>query len=152
MMQASCLLCQHGTVALEVGDAGSTPADEGATMSGASPDQEIDESVFMKESLKLGPFQTQIIKCKAKPLLGESAHVMITPLTAYEAQSDGAWPLPLLEELCLTQRHAGCRSDMPQPVPVVQHSGISSKKEWNSVLLHGFLQASMHVQKRTCTC
>ena len=56
MMQALCLLCWHGTVAPEVGDTGSTTADEGATMSGASQDQEIDEPVFMKESLKLGPF------------------------------------------------------------------------------------------------
>ena len=47
----------------------------------------------MKESLKLGPFQTQIIECKTKPLLGESAHMMITPLRAYEAQPDGARPL-----------------------------------------------------------
>ena len=92
-MWASCLLCQHGTVAPDVGDAGSTPADKRATVSGASKDQEIDEPVFMKESLKLGPFQIQIIECKTKPLLGESAHMMITPLRAYKAQPDGAWPL-----------------------------------------------------------
>ena len=48
----------------------------------------------MKESMKLGPFQTQIIECKTKPLLGESAHMMVIPLKAYEAQPDGAWPLP----------------------------------------------------------
>ena len=64
-------------------------------MSGAAPDPEIEEPVFMKESVKLGPFQTQIIKCKTKPLLGESAHVMVTPLKAGEAQPDGTWPLPL---------------------------------------------------------
>ena len=63
-MWASCLLCWCGTVAPEVGDTGSTPAYEGAT---TSVDQEIDEPVFMKESLKLGPFQTQIIECKTKP-------------------------------------------------------------------------------------
>ena len=94
MTWASHLLCWCGAVALEVGDAGSAPADEGATTSMASPDQEIDESVFMRESLKLGPFQTQIIECKTKPLLGESAHVMIMPLRACEAQPDGAWPFP----------------------------------------------------------
>ena len=49
----------------------------------------------MKESLRQGLFQTQIIECKTKPLLGESAHMMIMPLRACEAQSDGAWPLPL---------------------------------------------------------
>ena len=84
MTWASCLLCWHGTVALEVGDMDSTSANEGATVSVASLDQEIDEPVFMKESLKLGPFQTQIIECKTKPLLGESAHMMIMPLRAYE--------------------------------------------------------------------
>ena len=89
MTQASHLLCWCGTLALKVGDVSSAPADEGATMSVASPDQEIDESVFMKESLKLGPLQTQIIECKTKPLLGESAHMMITPLRAYKAQPDG---------------------------------------------------------------
>ena len=93
MMWASHFLCQHGTVAPKVGDEGSTPTDEGATTSVASPDQEIDELVFMKESLRLGPFQTQIIECKTKPLLGESAHMMIMPLRACEAQSDGVWPL-----------------------------------------------------------
>ena len=93
MMWASHLLCWHGTVAPEAGDTGSAPADEGATTSMASPDQEMDKPVFMKESLKLGLFQSQIIECKTKPLLGESAHVMIMPLRACEAQPDGAWPL-----------------------------------------------------------
>ena len=91
-MQASHL-CWHGTAAPEAGDAGSAPTDEGTTMSMASPDQEIDEPVFMKKSLKLGPFQTQIIECKTKPLLGESAHVRIMPLRACEAQLDGVQPL-----------------------------------------------------------
>ena len=92
-MQASHLLCQCGTAASEVGDKGSTPMDEGATVSVASPDQEIDEPVFMKESLRLGQFQIQIIECKTKPLLGESTHMMIMPLRACEAQPDGVWPL-----------------------------------------------------------
>ena len=60
----------------------------------ASPNQEIDKPVFMKESLKLGPFQTQIIECKTKLLLGKSAHMMIRPLRACEAHPDGVWPLP----------------------------------------------------------
>ena len=96
MMWASHLLCWHRTAALEAGDVRSAPADEGATASVASLDQEIDKPVFMKESLKLGPFQTQIIECKTKPLLGESAHVMIMPLKAYKAQPDRAQPLPSL--------------------------------------------------------
>ena len=94
-MQASHLLCQHSAVVPEVGDAGGAPADEGTTTSMALPDQEIDKPVFMKESLKLGPFQTQIIECKTKPLVGESAHMMIMPLRAYEAQPEGPQPLLL---------------------------------------------------------
>ena len=85
----------------EAGDKASSPVGEGATASVASPDQEIDKPVFRKESLRLGPFQTQIIKCKTKPLLGESAHVMIMPLRVCEAQPDGALPLlPGLHVLC----------------------------------------------------
>ena len=95
MAWASHLLCCHGTAAPQSGDASSTPADEGVTMSEASQDLEIDEPIFMKESMKLDPFQTHIIVCKTKPLLGESAHVMVTPLKAGEAQLDWAWPLPL---------------------------------------------------------
>ena len=95
MTQISRLLCWHGTAAPEVGDTGSAPADEGATASIVSQDQEIDKPVFMKESLKLGPFQTQIIECKTKPLLEVSAHMMIMPLRAYETHPDWAWPLPL---------------------------------------------------------
>ena len=86
-------LCWYGTVTLRAGDTGSTPADEGATVYVTSLDQEIDEPVFMKESLKLGLFQIQIIECKTKPLPGESAHMMITPLRAYEAQPERVQPL-----------------------------------------------------------
>ena len=79
----------------EAEDEASFSIDERATTSVASTDQEIDEPVFMKESLRLGPFQTQIIECKTKSLLGKSAHVMIMPLNACEAQPDGVQPLLL---------------------------------------------------------
>ena len=49
----------------------------------------------MKESMKLGPLQTQIIDCKTKHLLGESACVMVMPLKAGEAQPGGPWLLAL---------------------------------------------------------
>ena len=74
MAWASCLLCQCGTAAPWSGNASSTSANEGATTSGAALDPKIDEAIFMKESMKLGQFQTQIIKCKTKRLLGERAH------------------------------------------------------------------------------
>ena len=49
----------------------------------------------MKENVRLGLFQTQILECRIKPLIGESAHIMVTPLRAGETQpGGGAWPLP----------------------------------------------------------
>ena len=60
----------------------------------SSQNSEIDELIFMKENVRLGPFQTLILKCKTKPLFGESAHVMVMPLKAVESQVSGTWPLP----------------------------------------------------------
>ena len=48
----------------------------------------------MKENVRLGPFQTQILEYKVKPLIGESTHVMVIPLKAGESQPGGVWPLP----------------------------------------------------------
>ena len=48
----------------------------------------------MKENVRLGLFQTQIREYRVKPLIGESTHVMVTPLRAGEAQPGGVWPLP----------------------------------------------------------
>ena len=47
----------------------------------------------------------------------------------------------------LTQRHAECGGNTPQPVPMVQHSGIGSEKGWNSALLCRFPQAQCMYQK-----
>ena len=47
----------------------------------------------MKENVRLGPFQTQILKCRVKPLIGESAHVIVMPLRAGESQLGGVHPL-----------------------------------------------------------
>ena len=74
--------------------AGSFPSEGGATATKTSQGQEIDESIVMKESMKLGLFQTQIIECKTKLWLGESAHVIMTPFKSGEAQPSRAWPLP----------------------------------------------------------
>ena len=73
---------------------GSTPMEEGAAASEGSQDQEINEPVLMRESMKLGPFQTEIMEGKIKSLLGESIHTMVALLNAGEAQPRGAWPLP----------------------------------------------------------
>ena len=47
----------------------------------------------MRENVRLGPFQSQTLECRVKPLIGESTHVMVTPLRAGETQPSGAWPL-----------------------------------------------------------
>ena len=76
---------------LTSGDVGSTPVEEGAVAPADLQDQEINEPVTMRESMKLGPFQTEIIEGKIKPLLGESAHTMVAPL---KTQPGGAQPFP----------------------------------------------------------
>ena len=42
--------------------------------------------VTVRGSICLGPFQTKIIEGQVKPLFGDMAHVMITPLKAGEGQ------------------------------------------------------------------
>ena len=90
MMKASHLLSRWGTVVEDQGMAGDGPAQEGAAAPESPAGWEVDEPVFMKENVRLGPFQTQILECKVKPLIGENAHVMVTPLRAGESQPGGA--------------------------------------------------------------
>ena len=95
MVRASCLLKQRGTVAEDLVAASDGPMEEGATAveppDGSRPGC---GPAFMKENVRLGPFQTQILECRVKPLIGESTHVMVMPLRAGETQPGGAWPLP----------------------------------------------------------
>ena len=93
MTWASHLLCQHGTVALEVGDAGSAPADEGATMFMALSDQGIDEPVFMKESLKVGPFHFEAfaalhVHLELLPRWKYFVHALSTPIAHIVMHTD----------------------------------------------------------------
>ena len=74
------------------GTAGNSPISEGA--SGLSLALDMDEPIFMKENVRLGPFQTQILQCRVKLLIRESAPVMVMPLRAGESQSGGVCPLP----------------------------------------------------------
>ena len=68
---------------------------EGGAMASEDPaDKEINDPVLMRESLKLGPFQMEIFKGKTRAQLGESAHMMVTPMKAGESQQGGAQPLP----------------------------------------------------------
>ena len=54
---------------------------------------DVDELVMVRESVQLGLFQTEIIEGWVKPLLGDMAHIMITPLRV-EGQPREAKPLP----------------------------------------------------------
>ena len=56
---------------------------------------DVDELVTVRESICLGPFQTEIIEGQVKPLLGDMVHVMIMPLKVREGQPQEARPLPV---------------------------------------------------------
>ena len=94
MVRASHLLSRQGAVVEDPGTPGDGPAEEGATTPESPVGQEVNKPVFMRENVRLGPFQTQILECKVKPLIGESAHVMVMPLRAGESPPGGAQPLP----------------------------------------------------------
>ena len=72
-----------------VDDTGGAHVEGGAMASEDSDDLEINEPVLMRESMKLGHFQMEIIEGKMKPLLRESTHILVTPLKVGEAQWSG---------------------------------------------------------------
>ena len=49
---------------------------------------------MVRESVHLGPFQTEIIEGRVKPLLGDTAHIMVTLLKMGEGQLRDSRPLP----------------------------------------------------------
>ena len=73
---------------MDSGAVGDGPTEGAATPESASG-LEIDETIFMKENVRLGPFQIQILECRTKPLLWESIHVMVMPLKASKSQLGG---------------------------------------------------------------
>ena len=75
---AQLLSCQLGVGVL--GPEGAETLEEGAC--GGSPEVNVDELVMMWESIRLGPFQTEIIEGWVEPLLGSTSYMMITPLKA----------------------------------------------------------------------
>ena len=87
--RTSSLLSQCRTAVSSIDGIGSALVEGGATATEDSADQEIDEPVLMRESIKLGLFQMEILKGKTKTQLGESTHVMVAPLKAGEAQQSG---------------------------------------------------------------
>ena len=94
MAKASHLLSRQGTAVVDSDASGDGPAEGGATTPESSQSSKIDKIIFIKENVRLRLFQTQILECKSRLLLGESAHMMVMPLKASESQPGGAWPLP----------------------------------------------------------
>ena len=77
-------------MAVPTSDGVETPVEDA---NGGSPEGSIDELIMVWESVCLGLFQTEIIEGWVKPLLGDTSHVMITPLRA-EGQPQESKPLP----------------------------------------------------------
>ena len=88
---AQLLSCQKSTAVLAPGSV--ETQSEGA--SGGPKEVDVDELVTVRESVHLGPFQTKIIEGRIKPLLGDTAHVMVTPLKVGEGQPRDSRPFPL---------------------------------------------------------
>ena len=76
---------------------------EGA--SGGPQEVDMDELVMVRESVHLGPFHTKIIEGQVKPLLGDTAYMMVTPLKVGEGQSRDSRPLPLGLHVLHTYMH-----------------------------------------------
>ena len=55
------LLSQWSNIDEDPGVAGDSPAGQGAIVLTLSESLEVDELVYIKESVRLGPFQTQIL-------------------------------------------------------------------------------------------
>ena len=91
MTQTLHLLSRRGTINLGKGAVGGM--EEAQIPSTESTDKGIDKPILVKEHVKLGLFQTQILECKVKPLLGETALMMVCPIRLGETQLAGTHPL-----------------------------------------------------------
>ena len=83
------LSCQKSTAVLTLGSA--ETHSEGASRGPQEVD--MDELVTVRANVHLGPFQTEI-EGRVKPLFGDMAHIMVTPLKVGEGQPRGSRPLP----------------------------------------------------------
>ena len=88
---AQLLFCRKSMAVFTPGNMGKAQS-EGA--SGGPQEVDVDELVTVRESVHLGPFQTEIIEGWLKPLLGDMTHMMIMPLKTEEGQLREARPLP----------------------------------------------------------
>ena len=87
---AQLLSCWKSTAALTLGSAETQT--EGA--SGGPQEVDVDELVTVRESVCLGLIHTKIIEGWVKPLLGDTAHIMVMPLKVGEGQLRDSRPLP----------------------------------------------------------
>ena len=85
------LSCWKSMAVFTLGNVGEAQSD---SASRGAQEVDVDELVTVRESVCLGLFQIEIIEGWVKPLLGDMAHVMITPLKAGEGQPWEARPLP----------------------------------------------------------
>ena len=104
VVRVSHLLSRHGTVAEDLGVAGDGPTEQGAKTSELHVGQDLDEPIYMKESVRLGPFQTQILECRVKPLIGESAQVKLGLSMHYWSHT---WSFPQRWRLSLGKKTGG---------------------------------------------
>ena len=88
---AQLLSCQKSMVVFTLGDVGEAQSE---STSRGPQEVDVDELVTVRESIRLGPFQTKIIEGQVRPLFGDMVHVMITPLKVGEGQPQKARPLP----------------------------------------------------------
>ena len=119
------LSCQKATAILILGSVEIQA--EGASRGPQEVD--MDELVTVRESVLLGPFQTEIIEGQAKPLLGDTAHMMITPLRV-ESQPQEGTPLPTGLHVLHAYKHLkNGNSKVSLVVRNVSNSHIFLKKE-----------------------
>ena len=107
----SWLLSRRGSAVTVPDEGGDTHGSEETSVGAAPVEAGVDESVILRENVHLGPFQMEIIKGKVKPLLGETAHVMITPLKLGVTQPRGMRPLSLGLHILHTFMHLRNGSD-----------------------------------------
>ena len=89
---AQLLSCQKSAEVFTPGNAGEVQSE---VTSGGPREVDVDKLVMVRESVHLGPFQTEIIEGWVRPLFGDMTHVMITLLKVGEGQPWEARPLPL---------------------------------------------------------
>ena len=104
---------------------GSALTEERATVSEDLVNQEVNEPVLMRESVK--PFQMEILEGKTKTLLWESTHVMVAPLKAGEAWQSGARPLPPARSPCIHKAKDGQQQGISCSAEHVQQPHLSQE-------------------------